>query len=191
MWCREHLFCWPLYRACINQHPADRYCPSYKCSRPNQNRRGQDHPYSNGRHFSDTANRLTQCGPDATIHRGAHGHNEPTSHLDFTSIRTIHSNYLDRLLNGCLLTNPSLTSLLESVIGTCEQFAAQVERWGGDVLPALLFEGSLRPGEAGVGDMVKERGSTVAEIDKVLVPSLKVLSNVLKICRHCAICSNR
>ncbi|TFK30929.1 hypothetical protein FA15DRAFT_38484 [Coprinopsis marcescibilis] len=97
-----------------------------------------------------------------------HAPSQKSSHLDFTSIRTIHSNYLDRLLNGCLLTNPSLTSLLESVIGTCEQFAAQVERWGGDVLPALLFEGSLRPGEAGVGDMVKERWSTVAEIDKTL-----------------------
>ncbi|EAU92822.2 hypothetical protein CC1G_01867 [Coprinopsis cinerea okayama7 len=93
---------------------------------------------------------------------------QKSSYLDFTSIRTIHSGYLDRVLNGCLLTNPSLTSLLESILVTCEQFVAQVERWGGDVLPALLFEGSLRPGEAGVGDMVKERWSTVADIDKTL-----------------------
>lgn len=91
-----------------------------------------------------------------------------SSYLDFTSIRTIHFNYLDRLLNGCLLTNASLTTLLESILGTCEQFVAQIERWGGDVLPALLFEGSLRPGEAGVGDMVKQRWSTVAEIDQTL-----------------------
>jgi gamma-tubulin complex component 4 len=118
----------------------------------------------------------------------------PTTHrpgyLDFTSIRTIHSHYLDRLLNGCLLTNPSLTSLLESILATCEQFAAIVERWGGDVLPALLFEGSLRPGEAGVGDMVKERWSAVAEIDLVRCHRLTPLPRALTLVwyRHCAIC---
>jgi len=88
------------------------------------------------------------------------------AHLDFTSLRTIHSNYLDRLLNGCLLTNPALTSVLQSVLDTCEHFAAQVERWGGDVLPALLFEGSLNRDE-GVGAMVKQRWGVVAEIDEV------------------------
>jgi hypothetical protein len=34
------------------------------------------------------------------------------THLDFTTLRTIHSEYLDRLLTACLLTNPVLTSLL-------------------------------------------------------------------------------
>ncbi|KAF5323557.1 hypothetical protein D9611_005633 [Ephemerocybe angulata] len=88
--------------------------------------------------------------------------------LDFTSLRAIHSNYLDRLLNGCLLTNTGLTSILQSILETCEHFTAQVKRWGGDVLPALLFEGSIHSGEAGVGAMVKERWGVVAEIDETL-----------------------
>jgi hypothetical protein len=95
---------------------------------------------------------------------------KPVAPLDFTSLRTIHANYLDRLLNGCLLTNPGLTAVLQSILETCEHLAAQVERWGGDVLPALLFEGSLRAGEEGVGAMVKERWAVVADIDEVSAP---------------------
>jgi len=92
-----------------------------------------------------------------------------TSHLDFTTLRTIHTHYLGRLLDGCLLTNPTLTSLLRSILDTCERFVAHVERWGGDVLPGLLFEGSLRSGgEEEVGAMVKERWTVVAEIDETL-----------------------
>jgi gamma-tubulin complex component 4 len=91
-----------------------------------------------------------------------------TSHLDFTTLRTIHTHYLGRLLDGCLLTNPTLTSTLRSILDSCERFVANVERWGGDVLPALLFEGSLRSGgEEEVGTMVKERWAVVAEIDEV------------------------
>ncbi|KAJ6621222.1 gamma-tubulin ring complex protein [Mycena sp. CBHHK59/15] len=89
-------------------------------------------------------------------------------HLDFTTLRTIHSEYLDRLLTGCLLTNPVLTSLLLPILEVCEQFVAQVERWGGDVLPALLFEGSLKGGDEEVGAMVRERQSVVAEINESL-----------------------
>lgn len=110
--------------------------------------------------------------------------------LDFTSLRTIHANYLDRLLNGCLLTNPGLTTVLQSILETCEHLAAQVERWGGDVLPALLFEGSLRPGEEGVGAMVKERWAVVADIDEVSASqaSWTVCSFYA---RHCAISWSR
>ncbi|KAJ7727831.1 gamma-tubulin ring complex protein [Mycena maculata] len=89
-------------------------------------------------------------------------------HLDFTTLRTIHSEYLDRLLTGCLLTNPVLTSLLLPIFEVCERFVAQVERWGGDVLPALLFEGSLKRGDEEVGVMVKERQGVVAEINETL-----------------------
>ncbi|KAF8167600.1 gamma-tubulin ring complex protein [Crassisporium funariophilum] len=93
----------------------------------------------------------------------------PASHLDFTTIRTIHINYLGRLLEGCLLTNPTLTSILRPILDICERFVAHVERWGGDVLPALLFEGSLRDGGGdAVGAMVKERWSVVTEIDETL-----------------------
>ena len=103
-----------------------------------------------------------------------------TSHLDFTTLRTIHTHYLGRLLDGCLLTNPTLTSILRSILDNCERFVANVERWGGDVLPALLFEGSLRSGgEEEVGTMVKERWVVVAEIDEVR-PSEPV-ENVTKI----------
>lgn len=91
-----------------------------------------------------------------------------SSHLDFTTLRTIHTGYLDRLLNGCLLTNPSLTAILQPILDVCERFVAQVERWGGDVLPALLFEGSLKEGDDQVGAMVKERWLVVAEIDQTL-----------------------
>ena len=91
-----------------------------------------------------------------------------TSYLDFTTLRTIHSHYLGRLLDGCLLTNSTLTSILRSILDNCERFVANVERWGGDVLPALLFEGSLKGGgEEEVGRMVKERWVVVAEIDEV------------------------
>ena len=91
-----------------------------------------------------------------------------TSHLDFTRLRIIHNHYLGRLLDGCLLTNPGLTSILRSILDSCESLVAHVERWGGDVLPALLFEGSLRGGgEEEVGAMVKERWTIVAKIDEV------------------------
>ena len=90
------------------------------------------------------------------------------SHLDFTTLRTIHTHYLGRLLDGCLLTNPTLPCILRSILDNCERFVANVERWGGDVLPALLFEGSLKSGgEEEVGAMVKERWTVVAEIDEV------------------------
>ena len=110
-----------------------------------------------------------------------------TSHLDFTTLRTIHTHYLGRLLDGCLLTNPTLTSILRSILDNCERFVANVERWGGDVLPALLFEGSLRSGgEEEVGAMVKERWAVVAEIDEVR-PS-ELISNVAKLWyRHCVV----
>lgn len=87
--------------------------------------------------------------------------------LDFTTLRVIHATYLDRLLTGCLLTNLALTSTLRPILDVCERFVAQVERWGGDVLPALLFEGSLKGGDEKVGTMVKERWGIVAEINKV------------------------
>ncbi|KAF8921996.1 gamma-tubulin ring complex protein [Mucidula mucida] len=88
--------------------------------------------------------------------------------LDFTSLRAIHSMYLDRLLTGCLLTNAALTSILLPIFEICERFVAQVERWGGDILPALLFEGSLKGGGEDVGVMVKERHKVVFEVNETL-----------------------
>jgi len=54
------------------------------------------------------------------------------------------------------------------ILEICERFVAQVERWGGDVLPALLFEGSLANGGDRVGEMVKERHVIVADINETL-----------------------
>ncbi|KIO08578.1 hypothetical protein M404DRAFT_364959 [Pisolithus tinctorius Marx 270] len=89
--------------------------------------------------------------------------------LDFTTLRNIHTTYLERLVAGCLLSNPSLTGTVRSILEICERFVAQVERWGGDVLPALLFEGSLAAGgHDKVGTLVQERFQVVSEIDKSL-----------------------
>lgn len=87
--------------------------------------------------------------------------------LDFITLRAIHTTYLDRLLTGCLLTNPTLTSIIRPILDICETFVAQIERWGGDVLPALLFEGSIESGDDSVGAMVKERWQVVAGINEV------------------------
>lgn len=97
----------------------------------------------------------------------------PSPHLDFSTLRNIHTTYLERLVTGSLLSNAALMSIIRMILEVCERFVAQVERWGGDVLPALLFEGSLAIGGDRVGEMVKERGNVVAEIDDVslCVPS--------------------
>ncbi|KAH9913330.1 gamma-tubulin ring complex protein [Epithele typhae] len=78
--------------------------------------------------------------------------------LDFTTLRHIHTTYLERLLTGSLLANPALTSIIRMVLEVCERFAAQVERWGG-----ILAAGGNR-----VGDMVAERHVIVGEIDETL-----------------------
>lgn len=90
-----------------------------------------------------------------------------TPHLDFTTLRVMHATYLERLITGCLLSNPTLTSIIRSILEVCERFVAQVERWGGDILPALLFEGSLGGGGDRVGEMVEERRKIVAEVNDV------------------------
>lgn len=94
---------------------------------------------------------------------------DPSTYLDFTTLRNIHTTYLERLLTGCLLSNPALTAILRPIFEVCKRFVAQVERWGGDVLPALLFEGSLAPGgDDKVGAMVQERFQVVSDINESL-----------------------
>lgn len=95
------------------------------------------------------------------------GTNADRTYLDFTTLRNLHTTYLERLVTGCLLSHPALTAILRPIFEVCERFVAQVERWGGDVLPALLFEGSLAAGDAKVGAMVQERLEVVSEINKV------------------------
>lgn len=91
-----------------------------------------------------------------------------SAHLDFTTLRTIHATYLERLLAGSLLANPASTAIIRPILEVCERFVAQVERWGGDVLPALLFEGSLGSGvHSDVGSLVRERWRIVTDINEV------------------------
>ncbi|KAG6337070.1 hypothetical protein ID866_2023 [Astraeus odoratus] len=98
------------------------------------------------------------------------------SHIDFTTLRNIHTTYLERLVAGCLLSQPALTAIVRPILEICERFVAQVERWGGDVLPALLFEGSLATGTDGkVGVMVQERVQVVSEINEVIPISALVV----------------
>jgi gamma-tubulin complex component 4 len=97
------------------------------------------------------------------------GTNVDRTYLDFTTLRNLHTTYLERLVTGCLLSHPTLAAILRPIFEVCERFVAQVERWGGDVLPALLFEGSIAAGDDKVGVMVQERLQVVSEINKVSV----------------------
>lgn len=110
---------------------------------------------------------LRSMGSGTMPASGSNATNAASTQLDFTSLRAIHSIYLDRLLTGCLLTNSALTAVLLPIFETCERFVAQVERWGGDILPALLTEGSLKGGGVDVGVLVKERHQVVYEINEV------------------------
>ena len=95
----------------------------------------------------------------------------PSHHLDFTTLRTIHHDYLERIIVGTLLSNQLLTVIIRSLLELCAQFVAQVERWGGDVLPELLIEGSINNAEnEAIGDMVRERLVVVSEINHVSSP---------------------
>lgn len=87
-------------------------------------------------------------------------------HLDFTTLRTIHHDYLERVIVGTLLSNQPVTAIVRSLLQLCDQFVAQIERWGGDVLPELLIEGSINNAEnERVGDMVRERLAVISEIN--------------------------
>ena len=119
---------------------------------------------------------LAGTDPEAqnpACHRSRTGTAEPTAgsgsshHLDFTTLRTIHHDYLERIIVGTLLSNQQLTAIIRSLLQLCDQFVAQVERWGGDVLPELLIEGSINNSEhERVGDMVRERLAAVAQINQ-------------------------
>lgn len=126
------------------------------------------------RRLKDLVTRPTRERPESVGREGAATHDSnvaPPSqtHLDFTTLRNVHTTYLERLVAGCLLSHPSLTTVVRCILEICERFVAQVERWGGDVLPALLFEGSLAAGgHDRVGALVQERFQVVSEIDKSL-----------------------
>jgi gamma-tubulin complex component 4 len=89
--------------------------------------------------------------------------------LDFTTLRAHHTRYLQTLLAASLLASPACATTIRTILEVCERFVAQVERWGGDVLPALLFEGSMADSEAdNVGHMVRQRWKVVHDVNEVL-----------------------
>ena len=119
---------------------------------------------------------LAGADPEAQAsasHRARTGTTESSSgsgsshHLDFTTLRTIHHDYLERVIVGTLLSNQPVTTIIRSLLQLCERSVAQIERWGGDVLPELLIEGSINNAEnEKVGDMVRERLTIVLEINQ-------------------------
>lgn len=119
-------------------------------------------------------------------HRSRTGTAETTAgsgsshHLDFTTLRTIHHDYLERIVVGTLLSNQPLTAIIRSLLQLCDQSVAQIERWGGDVLPELLIEGSINNADnEKVGDMVRERMAVVSEINQAGSSPLLSLPSIL------------
>jgi gamma-tubulin complex component 4 len=95
-------------------------------------------------------------------------HQSPHPDLDFTTLRDVHNRFLETLLTASLLANPACASTIRTILEVCERFVAQIERWGGDVLPALLFEGSVSfNGGEDVGSMVRERWKVVHDVNEV------------------------
>ncbi|KAE8211540.1 hypothetical protein CF327_g4723 [Tilletia walkeri] len=82
------------------------------------------------------------------------------NHLDFNSLQATHSAFLAFVLDGLLLSSPAASRLLRAILELCDQFVGTVERWGGDVVPDLLSEGSLNDS----GGM--KPGGTRAELNK-------------------------
>ena len=76
----------------------------------------------------------------------------------------MHARHLAFLREGLLLADRDLAVTVRDVLEICNRFTGLVERWGGDVLPELLVEGSS--GED-VGQLVSERGWTVNETKEV------------------------
>ncbi|KAG8806129.1 hypothetical protein FRC18_006269 [Serendipita sp. 400] len=97
--------------------------------------------------------------------------------LDFTTLRAAHSRFLHILLTASLLAHPACASTVRTIMEVCERFVAQVERWGGDVLPGLLDEGSISllnaDGQGGIGSMVRERWKVVHDVNEALVSLLE------------------
>lgn len=74
------------------------------------------------------------------------------------------------LRQGLLIADRSTATIIRDILDTCRRFSALVERWGGDVLPELLLEGSgSAQGEGeGEGQLIQEREKAVSEITENL-----------------------
>ncbi|KEP49699.1 gamma-tubulin ring complex protein [Rhizoctonia solani 123E] len=140
-------------------------------SRSNSNRRGSTTTRATTRAGSPTSTQFgpspsTQFGPSAASSHGlnfrASGSAPQPETLDFSTLRTLHATYLANIISGSLLGHPGCASLVRTALETCERFVGMIERWGGDVLPGMLEEGS-----AGVGwALLDERLKAIKEIDE-------------------------
>lgn len=83
--------------------------------------------------------------------------------LDFADVRTLHTTFLSYIQDGLLLSFPQFSQLVMAVVGNCDRFAGLIERWGGDVLPELLSEGSVGDDRASAAEssLLKERYQTM------------------------------
>jgi gamma-tubulin complex component 4 len=86
--------------------------------------------------------------------------------LDFADLRATHVAFLKFLQDGLLLNAPRVLALVRAILDTCVLYVGHIERWGGDVLPDLLAEGSLEDGEPKTREsaMLKDRNETIARI---------------------------
>ncbi|KDN48898.1 hypothetical protein K437DRAFT_255457 [Tilletiaria anomala UBC 951] len=85
--------------------------------------------------------------------------------LDFADLRATHVAFLLFLQEGLLLNAPRVTSLIRAILETCVRFVGHLERWGGDVLPDLLSEGSSEDAsKTRESAMFKERDQAVSAI---------------------------
>ncbi|RXK35412.1 hypothetical protein M231_07316 [Tremella mesenterica] len=87
-----------------------------------------------------------------------------TTHLDFLTLRQMHSRHLAFLREGLLIADRTSAALIRDILMSCRRFTALVDRWGGDVLPELLVEGSAEE----VTKLLKERQMAVQEVADTL-----------------------
>ncbi|CEH13715.1 Gamma-tubulin ring complex protein [Ceraceosorus bombacis] len=97
---------------------------------------------------------------------------EGTSQLDFSTLRSAHTAFLAFVVDGLLLRSPRATTLIRAICDTCQKFAGLVaSRWGGDVLPGLLEEGSIgdtTSARDGVSNTIDERTRAMNDVSDTL-----------------------
>lgn len=88
----------------------------------------------------------------------------------------MHSHHLTFLREGLLIADTSTAILVRDILDVCRRFTSLVDRWGGDVLPEMLAEGSA--GEQ-LGQLISERETAVGEISENLHELLSDFFRVL------------
>jgi len=124
----------------------------------------------------------SEFGQSLSVHAGKRvdrGKRAAASTVDFATLRALHRTYLYSLTAGSLLSNVACSNTIRSIMDICEVFVASVERWGGDVLPDLLEEGSIVSQDSGVGRLVLERSKVVHDIHENLGVHLETFQEQL------------